>query len=75
MCIRDSNRLAIEGAIQRAISEEFCQHVKQVVNIYGDGSAAEKIVARLKSVALNERLMVKQFVDVLPESFVPSQAA
>ena len=71
----DCNRLAIEGAIQRAISEEFCQHVKQVVNIYGDGSAAEKIVARLKSVALNERLMVKQFVDVLPESFVPSQAA
>jgi len=58
----------ILAGIQRAVSDEFRRDLREMVNPYGSGNAAEAIVDKLKSVQLDERLIVKRFVDAtLPE--------
>ncbi|HKC62901.1 MAG TPA: UDP-N-acetylglucosamine 2-epimerase [Pyrinomonadaceae bacterium] len=57
-------REEILEAIKRACSDEFSSGLSQMTNPYGDGAAAERIVRRLKEVALTEHLLVKQFYDV-----------
>lgn len=55
---------AIAAAIDRAISPAFRAGLRGMVNPYGDGRAAERIVERLQRVPLDERLLVKKFVDL-----------
>jgi UDP-hydrolysing UDP-N-acetyl-D-glucosamine 2-epimerase len=55
---------AIEAAIARATSSEFRAGLAGLVNPYGDGHAAERIVAELAGVPLDDRLLVKRFHDL-----------
>ena len=55
---------AIRNGIARAVSRDFRSSLASLVNPYGDGHAAERIVAALKSVELEESLIIKRFVDV-----------
>jgi len=50
----------IEG-IKKAAREEFRTSLKGILNLYGSGNAAGIVMARLKEVTLNERLVVKKF--------------
>ena len=54
---------AIRSAIDRATSPGFRSSLSGLTNPYGDGHAAEKIVAVLQRVPLDEHLLVKRFVD------------
>lgn len=54
-------RSAIRAAIAKAVSPQFRAGLEGLANPYGDGRAAERIVARLKEVALDERLLAKAF--------------
>ncbi len=56
-------RAEIEKAISRAASLGFRQSVASIQNPYGDGKAAGKILSVLESVELNQKLIMKQFVD------------
>lgn len=56
-------REEILAAIERATGEEFRALLKGLVNPYGDGRAAGRIVAKLAEVELGQRLLVKQFND------------
>jgi len=70
----DDSVVGIGGALERALSVEFREHCRGVRNIYGDGCAAERIVGVLRSVVLDERLLIKRFFDCsagLPELSSP----
>ena len=54
----------IANAIRRAISPEFRAGLNGLVNPYGSGGAASVIVTHLKKVTLDNRLVVKSFLDV-----------
>jgi UDP-hydrolysing UDP-N-acetyl-D-glucosamine 2-epimerase len=54
----------IETAIRRAGSAEFRASLHGLVNPYGDGQAAQRIVARLREVELGPDLLVKRFHEV-----------
>jgi len=51
------------AAIAKAVSPEFRAGLDDLVNPYGDGSAAEKIVKKLKETKLGNELLVKRFCD------------
>lgn len=51
---------AISAALARADSAEFRAAARAVVNPYGDGGAAPRMVEVLRSVELGERLLVKE---------------
>ncbi len=55
------DRRAIEGAVATATSPEFRRALAGLANPYGDGHAAERIVARLSEVPLDARLLMKRF--------------
>jgi UDP-hydrolysing UDP-N-acetyl-D-glucosamine 2-epimerase len=55
---------AVADAIRRAVSPEFRRTLEGLVNPYGDGRAAERIVERLATVPLGESLLVKRFFDL-----------
>jgi UDP-hydrolysing UDP-N-acetyl-D-glucosamine 2-epimerase len=59
-----TEREAITAAIQRALDPAFRTSLASLRNPYGDGHAAPRIVSRLAKVALDERLLVKRFVDL-----------
>lgn len=50
--------------IRWAISPEFRARLQGLTNPYGDGHAAEVIVRRVKEVVLDNRLLVKHFLDL-----------
>jgi UDP-hydrolysing UDP-N-acetyl-D-glucosamine 2-epimerase len=52
--------------IGRAISPGFRESLRERPNPYGDGHAAPRIVARLRDVPIDSRLLVKKFHDVGP---------
>ena len=52
---------AIADAIANAVSEEFRSSISDLVNPYGDGHASERIVDRLASISLDDRLLAKRF--------------
>ncbi len=54
-------REEIVAGIRKAISPEFRAGLTDLVNPYGDGHAAERIVRRLKEVELNDQLLRKKF--------------
>ena len=58
------DRGEIEAALRRALSEEFRASLNGLQNPYGDGRAAERIVAKLKEVELGQTLIVKRFHDL-----------
>ena len=55
---------AISAAIAQACSSSFRASLQVCSNPYGDGKAAERIVAVLREVPLDARLIQKQFYDV-----------
>jgi UDP-hydrolysing UDP-N-acetyl-D-glucosamine 2-epimerase len=59
----DNDRSEIVAAIRRATISEFRRSLDGLVNPYGDGHAAERIVERLMTVPLGPTLMTKRFVD------------
>lgn len=63
-------REEIQRAIEHACTQSFRASLSGLANVYGQGNAAERIKQHLKSVSLDESLLVKQFFDVdlsLPE--------
>ncbi|HWR34497.1 MAG TPA: UDP-N-acetylglucosamine 2-epimerase [Clostridia bacterium] len=53
----------IAQAIRMATSEEFRRGLAGLVNPYGTGNATEKIVGVLSEVPLDQRLILKRFID------------
>lgn len=53
----------IVAAIEKAVSSQFRSSLDDLVNPYGDGHAAERIVAKLKQVKLNDDLLQKHFYE------------
>ena len=53
----------ILDGIQRALLREFAASLAQMTNPFGDSRAAERIVRTLKQVDLDDRLLIKRFVD------------
>jgi UDP-hydrolysing UDP-N-acetyl-D-glucosamine 2-epimerase len=60
----DADRASIVEGIRRAVDPAFRTSIAGTVNPYGDGGAAKRIVDVLRSVPLDERLIVKRFYDV-----------
>ncbi len=56
-------REEIANALRRAISSDFRQTLQGLANPYGDGNGAARIVARLREVELDARLVRKRFHD------------
>lgn len=56
-------RAEIVAGVQRAIAPEFRTGLRDLVNPYGDGHAAKRIVAELKAATLDDRLIHKVFCD------------
>lgn len=59
-----NSRPEIESAIDRALSETFRDSLANLSNPYGSGRAAEFIAGVLLDIALDERLLGKQFHDL-----------
>ena len=59
----DGSREEIARGIHKALSPEFREKLRNIKNPYGDGGAAEKILAALKNVKLGPDLLMKKFVD------------
>lgn len=59
-CARDE----IAAAVKRAASSEFRAGLRGLQSPYGDGHASERIVSRLISEPLGEKLLVKRFHDI-----------
>lgn len=55
---------AIGAAIQRSTSDIFRASLKNLVNPYGDGKAADRIISILRGVALDAELVEKRFYDL-----------
>ncbi len=56
-------RARILAAIRRVTAPAFRKTLKGMRNPYGDGRAAEKMVRILRTILLNQRLIVKKFQD------------
>lgn len=57
-------REEIRRGIEKALQPEFRACLRGMANPYGDGHAAELIVQRLQDVTLDDKLVMKRFVDV-----------
>ena len=64
----------IVSGLQRALAPGFKAKLQKKVNVYGDGSAASRIVDRLGSIALDEHLIIKRFHDVPGVDATPREA-
>jgi UDP-N-acetylglucosamine 2-epimerase len=62
------DRAEILEGIRKAVSPEFRTSLADLVNPYGDGHAAERILKRLKEVGINKDLLIKRFHRVGGES-------
>ena len=56
----DFDRDAIEQAINRAMSKNFRATLADLVNPYGDGHSAKRIVDIMKETSIDDRLLVKR---------------
>jgi len=54
----------ILAGIRQALSPQFREELQDLVNPYGDGNAAERIVSKLRSVQLDQDLLLKRFYDI-----------
>jgi UDP-hydrolysing UDP-N-acetyl-D-glucosamine 2-epimerase len=57
-------RNEIADGIRQAVSSSFHETLRNLKNPYGDGRAAERIIARLRNVSLDSSLIAKQFYDL-----------
>jgi UDP-hydrolysing UDP-N-acetyl-D-glucosamine 2-epimerase len=57
---------AVADGIAQAVSPEFRAGLSDLVNPYGDGGASERIISRLVSIPLDDRLLMKRFHDLEP---------
>lgn len=57
----DYDSARIGDAIKKALSAAFRRKISGMRNPYGDGKASERIVSKLKSVVLDEKLLLKKF--------------
>ena len=57
-------RAAILEGIRQAVRPEFRESLRQMQNPYGCGRASGKIVERLKTVPLDDNLILKRFYDL-----------
>lgn len=53
----------ILAGIQRAVSPVFRSSLADLLNPYGDGYAAERIVEQIKKASLDDKLLLKRFYD------------
>ncbi|WP_394691594.1 UDP-N-acetylglucosamine 2-epimerase [Hoeflea sp.] len=53
----------IAEAVRKALDPHFRNSLAGLINSYGDGCAASRIVDRLESVELNPKLLAKRFAD------------
>jgi len=58
------SRAEILRGIVKATSQDFRASLADLVNPYGDGHAAERIVDKIKRVELDEQLLLKRFHDI-----------
>jgi len=58
-----TGRRDIQSGLQRAVSAAFRESLRGMSNPYGVGDASDRIVGRLASEPLNDRLLRKMFVD------------
>ncbi len=58
------DRTQILKGIEQATSHQFRESLRGLANPYGDGHAAERIVEKLRTVALGDRLISKPFHDL-----------
>lgn len=59
-----TSREEIAAGLERALEPSFRAGLEGMVNPYGDGHGAARIVERLEDVALDERLVIKRFHDI-----------
>jgi UDP-hydrolysing UDP-N-acetyl-D-glucosamine 2-epimerase len=59
------DRASILAGIKKATSSEFCSSMAGISNPYGDGNAAAKIISALKSVVIDEQLLMKKFPEAV----------
>ncbi len=62
------------AGIRKAVSTEFPAGLRGLVNPYGDGSAARRIVDYLRQVALTDDLVKKRFHDLRPAEVMTGAA-
>ena len=60
----DYPRAEVLAGLEKATSSEFREGLSRTANPYGRGRASETIVRRLKSVPLDDRLVMKRFHDL-----------
>jgi UDP-hydrolysing UDP-N-acetyl-D-glucosamine 2-epimerase len=70
-----ADRSAIRGAIDKALSQGFRRSLAGMVNPYGDGHAAEKIVEVLTTVPLSRALLMKRNIPLAIPDEVSGKAA
>lgn len=58
------DRAEITAGIESALQPKFREGLRQMMNPYGNGKAAEKIVDTLKTVKLDDRLIRKRFYNL-----------
>jgi UDP-hydrolysing UDP-N-acetyl-D-glucosamine 2-epimerase len=58
------SKAEILRGIRQACSQEFRRGLDGLLNPYGDGHAADRIVAKLQSVKINDHLIMKRFHDL-----------
>lgn len=55
----------IEKAIERALSDEFLENIKDVKNPYGDGNVSDKVIEKIKYFLENDKInLKKKFYDL-----------
>jgi UDP-N-acetylglucosamine 2-epimerase len=55
---------AIRNSLETACSETFRQSLQNLVNPYGDGHAAERIIQTLQEVPIDKKLLMKKFYEL-----------
>ena len=58
----------ILDGIEKACSDAFISGLKGMENPYGSGNASQMIVETLKTVAIDDRLLIKQFCDCVEDT-------
>jgi UDP-hydrolysing UDP-N-acetyl-D-glucosamine 2-epimerase len=58
------DRQSIMDSISTSVSLQFHEKLKGMMNIYGDGLAADRIVSELQKVELNHLLLLKRFHNI-----------
>lgn len=58
----------IVRGIQQALSSKFRESLRGLKNPYGDGNASGRIVSQLKKVSLDQKLLLKRFLDYTIET-------